>query len=138
MFNMCFSKFSLISFSIPKILIIDWMNFIHELSWFTFMLFCLNQFIEIMHSAVNFLKVFVKLLLPKYNVPLSVKCVTSAFLTYPLPIPDKRKKQLKLLFSPFFADVSRRFMKASKTFKKALKICIKPFEAPQRSVKIRI
>ena len=52
-------------------------------------------------------------------------------LTLPVPIPDEEKK-LKLNF--YF----RILCGASKGFTKALKAFIKPFEVPQRSVKIKI
>ena len=52
-------------------------------------------------------------------------------LALPVPIPDEEKK-IKLNF--YF----RTFGGASKGFMKALKAFIKPFKAPQRSVKIKI
>ena len=51
-------------------------------------------------------------------------------LTFTVPIPDKKKK-LAYIFLFTLYDASKGFMKALKTF-------IKPFEAPQRSVKIKI
>ena len=48
------------------------------------------------------------------------------------PNPGRREKiSLKFLFSYFFVGPQKGFMKALKAF-------IKPFEAPQRSVKIKI
>ena len=54
-------------------------------------------------------------------------------LTLCAPIPDEEKKiNLKFYFHTFlFCDASKGFMKALKAF-------IKPFKAPQRSVKIKI
>ena len=47
-------------------------------------------------------------------------------ITLPVPIPDEEKK----IGYIFFCGDSKGFMKAFKAF-------IKPFEAPQRSVKIK-
>ena len=52
-------------------------------------------------------------------------------LTLPAPNPDKEKKSTKILIFTLLCGVSKSFLKALKAF-------IKPFEAPQRSVKIKI
>ena len=52
-------------------------------------------------------------------------------LTLNIPIPDKVKKLRKMFIFTLLCGVSKGFMKALKAF-------IKPFEAPQRSVKIKI
>ena len=52
-------------------------------------------------------------------------------LTLPVPIPDEEKKVTEIFFLAFLCGASKDFMKAFKAF-------IKPVEAPQRSVKIKI
>ena len=52
-------------------------------------------------------------------------------LTLNAPIPDKKKNLTKIFIFALFCGASKAFMKAFKTF-------IKPFETPQRSVKIKI
>ena len=52
-------------------------------------------------------------------------------LTLNVPIPDKVKKLSKIFIHTLPFGASKGFMKALKAF-------IKPFEAPQRSVKIKI
>ena len=52
-------------------------------------------------------------------------------LTLPVPISDKEKKLSQIFIFTLLCDTSKGFMKALKTF-------IKPFEAPQRSVKVKI
>ena len=49
----------------------------------------------------------------------------------PAPIPDKEKKLTQILIFTLLCGASKGFMKALKAF-------IKPFEAPKRSVKIKI
>ena len=51
-------------------------------------------------------------------------------LTFSVPIPDEEKK-LSEIFILTLCGASKDFMKALKTF-------IKPFEAPQKSIKIKI
>ena len=51
--------------------------------------------------------------------------------TYPVPIPDKEKKLTSIFIFTLLCGASKGFMKALKAF-------IKPFEVPQRSVKIKI
>ena len=46
-------------------------------------------------------------------------------------IPDEERKLTKIFFFTLLCDASKGFMKALKAF-------IKPFEAPQRSVKKKI
>ena len=53
------------------------------------------------------------------------------FLTLPATIQDKEKKLTYIFIFTFLCGASKGFMKALKTF-------IKPFEAPQRSVKIKL
>ena len=48
-----------------------------------------------------------------------------------VPIPDKVKKLSQIFIFTLLCGASKGFMKALKAF-------IKPFEAPQRSVKIKI
>ena len=52
-------------------------------------------------------------------------------LSLPIRIPDEEKKLNKIFIFTFLCGASEGFMKALKAF-------IKPFEAPQRSVKIEI
>ena len=52
-------------------------------------------------------------------------------LIYPVAIPDKEKKITSIFIFTLLCG-------ASKVFIKALKAFIKPFEVPQRSVKIKI
>ena len=52
-------------------------------------------------------------------------------LTLPTPIPDKEKKLTQIFIFTLLCGASKGFMKAFKAF-------IKPFEAPQRSVKMKI
>ena len=52
-------------------------------------------------------------------------------LTLPAPIPDKEKKLTQIFIFTLLCGASKGFMKALKAF-------IKPFEAPQRRVKIKI
>ena len=51
------------------------------------------------------------------------------FLTLNVPIPDKKKKLTEMFILTLLCSASIGFMKALKAF-------IKPFEAPQRNVKI--
>ena len=55
-------------------------------------------------------------------------------LIYPVAIPDKEKKLTSIFIFTLLCGASKGFMKALK----ALKAFIKPFEVPQRSVKIKI
>ena len=52
-------------------------------------------------------------------------------LTLPAPIPGKERKLTLIFIFTLLCGASKGFMKAFKAF-------IKPFEAPQRSVKIKI
>ena len=52
-------------------------------------------------------------------------------LTLPVPIPAEEKKLSEIFIFTLLCGASKGFMKAFKAF-------IKPFEAPQRSVKIKI
>ena len=52
-------------------------------------------------------------------------------LTYPVAIPDKEKKLTSIFIFTLLCGASKGFIKALKAF-------IKPFEVPQRSVKIKI
>ena len=52
-------------------------------------------------------------------------------LTLPIPIPDKQKKLTEIFLFTLPCGASKSFMKLFKAF-------IKPFEAPQRKVKIKI
>ena len=52
-------------------------------------------------------------------------------LTLPVPMPDEEKKLTQIFIFTLLCGTSKGFMKASKAF-------IKPFAAPQRSVKIKI
>ena len=52
-------------------------------------------------------------------------------LTFTVPILGKEKKINLIFISILLCDVSKGFMKALRAF-------LKPFEAPQRSVKIKI
>ena len=54
-----------------------------------------------------------------------------SFLTLPVPIPDEGKKLTETFIFALLCGVSKDFMKALKAF-------IKPFEAPQRSVQIKM
>ena len=55
----------------------------------------------------------------------------SQILTLPVPIPDNERKLTKIsIFTPL--------LYASKGLMKALEAFIKPFEGPQRGVKIKI
>ena len=61
---------------------------------------------------------------------ISLQALFGKSLTLPVPIPDEEKKLTDIfIFTLLYA--------ASKGFTKALKGFIKPFEAPQRSVKIK-
>ena len=51
--------------------------------------------------------------------------------TYPVPIPDKEKKLTSIFIFTLLCGASKGFIKVLKAF-------IKPFEVPQRSVKIKI
>ena len=51
-------------------------------------------------------------------------------LTLYIPIPDKKKELTQIFIFKLLCDASEGFMKA-------LKASIKPFEAPQKSVKIK-
>ena len=51
--------------------------------------------------------------------------------TYPVSIPDKEKKLTSIFIFTLLCGVSKGFIKVLKAF-------IKPFEVPQRSVKIKI
>ena len=53
------------------------------------------------------------------------------FLTLPVPIPDEEKKLTEIFIFILLCGTSEGSTKATKAF-------IKPFEAPQRSVKIKI
>ena len=52
-------------------------------------------------------------------------------LTLPVPIPDEEKKLIEIFIFTLLCGTSKGYMTA-------LKALIKPFEAPQRSVKIKI
>ena len=52
-------------------------------------------------------------------------------LTLPVPIPDEEKTLTEIFIFTFLCGASKSFLKAFKGF-------IKPFEAPQRSAKIKI
>ena len=52
-------------------------------------------------------------------------------LNFPVPIPDEEKKLSQIFIPTLLCGASKGFIKAFKGF-------IKPFEAPQRSVKIKI
>ena len=52
-------------------------------------------------------------------------------LTLPVSIPDEERKLTYFFISTLLCGASKGFMKAFKAF-------IKPFEAPQRSVEIKI
>ena len=52
-------------------------------------------------------------------------------LTLNVPIPDKKKKSTEILIFTLLCGVSKGFMNTLKAF-------IKPFEAPEGSVKIKI
>ena len=54
-----------------------------------------------------------------------------ALLNLSVPITDKEKKLSKIFVFKFLFGASKGFMKAFKAF-------IKPFEAPERSVKIKL
>ena len=51
--------------------------------------------------------------------------------TYPVPIPDKEKKLTSIFIFTLLCGASKGFIKVLNAF-------IKPFEVPQRSVKIKI
>ena len=51
--------------------------------------------------------------------------------TLPFPMPDEKKKLTQLFILIFLCGASKGFIKAFKAF-------IKPYETPQRSVKIKI
>ena len=51
--------------------------------------------------------------------------------TYPVPVPDKEKKLTSIFIFTLLCGASKGFIKVLKAF-------IKPFEVPQRSVKIKI
>ena len=53
------------------------------------------------------------------------------YLTLNVPVPDKVKKLSQILIFTLLRGASKGFMKTLKAF-------LKPFEAPQRSVKIKI
>ena len=55
----------------------------------------------------------------------------SIILTLPVPIPDEEKKSSKRFIFKIPCGASKGFINALKNF-------IKPFEAPQRSVKIKM
>ena len=57
--------------------------------------------------------------------------LVTPFLILPVPIPDEEKKLTEIF-------IFTRLCGASKGFMKVLEAFIKPFEAPQRSVKIKI
>ena len=54
-----------------------------------------------------------------------------SLLTLPVPIPDEEKKLSEIFIIKLLCDASKGFIKALKTF-------LLPFEASQRSVKIKI
>ena len=56
---------------------------------------------------------------------------TDLHLTLFVPIPDEEGKLTQIFIFTLFCGASQGFMKAFKAF-------IKPFEVPQRSVKIKI
>ena len=60
-----------------------------------------------------------------------VQPVKISTLTFPIPIPDKERKLTTVFISALLFGVLKGFMRAFRVF-------IKPFEAPQRSVKIKI
>ena len=53
-----------------------------------------------------------------------------SLLTFPMPIPDKEKQLCLIFIFTLLCGASRGFMKA-------LKVLLKPFEAAQRSLKIK-
>ena len=53
------------------------------------------------------------------------------WLTFSVQIPDEKRKLTYIFIFTFLYGVSKGFMKALKAF-------IKPFEAPKRSVKVKI
>ena len=53
------------------------------------------------------------------------------WLTFSVQIPDEKRKLTYIFIFTFLYGVSKGFMKA-------LKALIKPFEAPKRSVKVKI
>ena len=55
---------------------------------------------------------------------------TTVNLTLPAPIPDEGKKLIEIFIFTLLCGGTKGFMKVLKAF-------IKPFEAPQRSVKIK-
>ena len=69
-------------------------------------------------------------------------CIKTYNLTLPVPIPYEDKKLTEIFILTLLCGASKGFMKAlkglHKTFWGTLKAFIKPFEAPQRSVKIKI
>ena len=72
-----------------------------------------------------------------YNAEIEKRQVSQKFeklyvklFTFPVPVPDEERELTKFLFSLLCV--------ASKSFMKVLKAFIKPFEAPQRSAKIKI
>ena len=60
-----------------------------------------------------------------------LKTYYNGSLTLLVPIPDEQKKLSQIFIFRLLCDASRDFTKALKAF-------IKPFEVPQRSVKIKI
>ena len=59
-----------------------------------------------------------------------MKSLNLTFLTFPVPIPDEERK-LTLIYIFIHCAAANGFVKALKTF-------TKPFETPQRSVKLKI
>ena len=57
--------------------------------------------------------------------------IANRIITPPVPIPDDERKLTQFFIFTLLCDASKGFMKALKAF-------IKPFERPQRSVKIKI
>ena len=62
-----------------------------------------------------------------FTCPIYADCI----LTLPVPISDEKKKVTSIFIFALIFSASEGFMKALKAF-------IKPFEAPQRSAKIKI
>ena len=77
-------------------------------------------------------KIFTMAQLRKYYEEIIGMSLRSIDFTLPVPVPDEEKKLTLILFiSTFLCSASEGFIKPLKTF-------IKPFEAPIRSMKIKI
>ena len=66
----------------------------------------------------------------KKNMKVILKSLNLTFLTFPVPIPDEERK-LTLIYIFTHCATANGFVKA-------LKALTKPFETPQRSVKLKI